>query len=237
MNRNHETRAAIVTGASRGLGLGIARRLVAAGYHVVAAARTAPEIDGAAANVAADVTSAADVRRLIELVRERFGGIALLVNNAAAPPVLDSLEALTVERFRLGLNVDVVGTLALTQAAVPYLDGGTVVNVIAARGGTPAGPAHLSVSPSQAALAALTRSLAVILAPGVTVHGLMPALTPAGGTGVAAAPALGVTFGDEILTADQVGDAVVRLAGERAPGIWSVDARQLSMVTSVPIGV
>ena len=109
--------------------------------------------------------------------------------------------------------------------------------MIAARGGVPAGPVHLSVSPSQAALAALTRSLAVILAPRVTVHGLMPALTPAGATGVAAAPALGVTFGEEILTADQVGDAVLALTGERTPALWSVDARQLSMVTSVPIGV
>ncbi|MDA0166972.1 SDR family oxidoreductase [Solirubrobacter ginsenosidimutans] len=224
---------AIVTGASRGLGRGIALQLVAAGYTVIAAARTAPEIDGAV-NVAADVTTEAGIAALL---RERSAGIALLVNNAAAPPVLDSLEDLTPERFRLGFEVDVFGALALTQAAAPYLDGGTVVNVISAKGGTPAGPAHLSVSPSQSALTALTRNLAVIMAPQVTVHGLMPALTPAGGTGVIAAPALGVTFGDVTLTAEQVGDAVLALTEEREPGIWFVDANQLSMVTSVPIGV
>jgi NAD(P)-dependent dehydrogenase (short-subunit alcohol dehydrogenase family) len=218
----------IVTGASRGLGLGIARRLVAAGHDVIAVARTTPEVDGAR-NIAADITNAADVRRIAG------GTIGLLVNNAAAPPVLDPLETLTTARFMLGFEVDVAGTLAMTQAVAPFMDGGTVVNVIAARGGVMDGPAHLSVSPSQAALTALTRSLAVILAPRVTVHGLMPGLTPAGETGILAAPALGVTFGDEFLTGEQVGDAVLALTEEREPEHWNV--RYDSMVTRVPIGV
>ena len=55
----------IVTGASRGLGLGIARRLVAAGHDVVAVARVAPELPGAV-NLAADVTSPDDVARIVE---------------------------------------------------------------------------------------------------------------------------------------------------------------------------
>src|SRR5215218_4440787 len=102
---------AIVTGAGRGLGAGIARRLVAEGYAVIAAARTAPEIAGAH-NVAADITSPDDVRALVAHART---GIALLVNNAAAPPVLDPFAELTAERFRLGFDVDVFGTLAVTQ--------------------------------------------------------------------------------------------------------------------------
>ena len=224
---------AIVTGASRGLGAGIARRLVAEGYSVIAAARTAPAIEGAT-NVAADITSGDDVRALVEHART---GIALLVNNAAAVPVLDSFEELTLERFRRGFDVDVFGTLALTQAAAPKLGGGTVINVVAARWGIPAGAAHLSISPSQAALTALTRNLAAVLAPGIVVHGLAPYITPAGETGRTAAPALGITFDDGFLTAEQVGDAVVRLAGERDSALWTVDADQLSIVTSVPIGV
>jgi NAD(P)-dependent dehydrogenase (short-subunit alcohol dehydrogenase family) len=227
------TPTAIVTGASRGLGLGIAQRLLDAGYEVIAAARTAPEIDGAV-NVAADVTSSADVRALVDHARD---GIALLVNNAAAPPVLDSLEELTAERFRRGFAVDVFGTLALTQAAAPRMAGGTVVNLIAARFGRPAGAAHLSISPSQSALTSLTRNLAAVLGPAIAVHGLAPYITPAGGVGRIAAPALGITFDDGFLTAEQVGDAVVTLAGERESALWTVDAAQLSMVTSVPIGV
>jgi NAD(P)-dependent dehydrogenase (short-subunit alcohol dehydrogenase family) len=224
---------AIVTGASRGLGLGIAQRLLDSGYTVIAAARTAPEIEGAV-NVAADITKPDDVHALVEHART---GIALLVNNAAALPVLDSFEELSAERFRLAFDVDVFGTLALTQAAAPRMGGGTVVNVVAARWGTPAGAAHLSISPSQAALTALTRNLAAVLAPRIVVHGLAPMITPAGGTGRTAAPVLGIEFGDDFLTAEQVGDAVVRLAGERESALWTVDADQLSTVTSVPIGV
>jgi NAD(P)-dependent dehydrogenase (short-subunit alcohol dehydrogenase family) len=221
----------IVTGASRGLGLGIARTLVAAGHDVIAAARTEPAVEGAR-NVAADITSPGDVRRLVA----EAGEIGLLVNNAAAPLVLDSLADITMERFRLGLDVDVVGTLALTQAAVERMGEGTIVNVIAARGGVLVGPPHLAISPSQAALFALTRTLGSILAPrGIVVHGLLPALTPAGATGVAAAPPLGVTFDAEFLTGEQVGDAVLALFAEREPGMHSVSYD--SMVTSVPIGV
>src|SRR4051812_30644142 len=228
------TPTAIVTGASRGLGLGIAHRLLDAGYDVIAAARTAPEIDGAV-NVAADITKPEDVRALVDLAP---AGIALLVNNAAALPVLDAFDDLTPERFRLGFDVDVFGTLALTQAAGPKLAGGTVVNVVAARWGLPAGAAHLSISPSQAALTALTRNLAAVLAPGIVVHGLAPHITPAGATGRTAAPVLGIEFADGFLTAEQVGDAVVALAGERQSALWNLDAAaQLSTVTSVPIGV
>src|SRR3954469_20992625 len=158
------TPTAIVTAGSRGLGLGIAQRLLDSGYNVIAAARTAPEIEGAV-NVAADITQPDDVRALVAHART---GIALLVNNAAALPVLDSFEELSAERFRAGFEVDVFGTLALTQAAAPKLAGGTVVNVIAARFGQPAGAAHLSISPSQAALTALTRNLAAVLAPDIT---------------------------------------------------------------------
>src|SRR3954470_17482362 len=122
----------IVTGASRGLRPGIARRPGAEGHDVLAVARTAPEVDGAR-NVAADLTDAADVRRIVALAG---AGIGLLVNNAAAPLVLDPLETLSRERFMLGFEVDVAGTLAMIQAAAPRLgDGATVVNVIAARGG------------------------------------------------------------------------------------------------------
>jgi NAD(P)-dependent dehydrogenase (short-subunit alcohol dehydrogenase family) len=98
-----------------------------------------------------------------------------------------------------------------------------VVNVIAARGGASPGAAHLSVSPSQAALTALTRCLATILAADeIAVHGLMPQITPAGGTGRTAAPVLGIEFGERVLTADQVGEAVVELARERTSRMWKV---------------
>ena len=136
---------------------------------------------------------------------------------------MDTLQELTPERFRLRFDVDVGGTLALTQAAAPHLRGGTVVNLIAARGGASPGAARLSVSPSQAALTALTRCLATILAPrrrrraraATRDHSSRRDRT-------IAAPALGIEFGERFLTADEVGDAVVRSPSGRA-GVRDLD--------------
>ena len=91
------------------------------------------------------------------------------------------------------------------------------------------------MSPSQAALTALTRCLATILAGDeVAVHGLMPQITPAGGTGRTAAPVLGIEFGERFLTADQVGEAVVQLARERVSGLWTVGVDGLRSLDALP---
>lgn len=212
--------AIIVTGSSRGLGLGIAHRLAASGRTIVMAARDADRLRAAAAEVGgiavtADVTSAADMERLVATAVERGGGLAGLVNNAASECVVDPFETLTAERFRLAFDVDVVGTLLATQAAAPHLgEGAAVVNVVSARGGAPAGPVHLAAGPPQAALLALTRNLAVVLgARGVRVHALLPGLSLDGETGRIAVPALGVDPATVTLGAADVGDAVVGLLG------------------------
>lgn len=231
--------AAIVTGASRGLGVGIARRLAHAGYPVVLAARSHDELEravhsigGAALAVPTDVTVDADVDRLIDAARERFGKIDVVVNNAGAPPVLESLDTLTWDRWKLGIDVDVHGTFATTRAVAPLMGaqaGGTIVNVVGALGGKPTSPPHLSFSPAQAAQLTLSRCSATLLEPaGVVVHTLFPGLTPAGGIGRTAAPALGVEFGEVTLTADHVGDAVVQLLSERHSGEWRVGTGGLS---------
>ena len=136
---------------------------------------------------------------------------------------MDTLQELTPERFRLGFDVDVGGTLAMTQAAAP----------LPARrdGREPDRRARRDVARRRAPLRVTvagradraTRCLATILAAyDVASTACMPAITPAGGTGTIAAPVLGIEFGERFLTADQVGDAVVRLAGERASGRWTV---------------
>lgn len=221
------TTTAIVTGASRGLGLGIARALADEDHDVVVAAPASDHLESAAADVggraiACDVTSPSDIRRLFEQAGRDVG---VVVNNAAAPVVLDPLAELRVERFRLGFEVDVFGTLLVSQAAAGALtSGGTIVNVVAARGGVPAGPAHLSVSPSQAALWSLTRQLAAILEErGIAVHALMPRLSKDGETGRVAAPAVGRDIDKEPLTAAEVGAAVVALLDQSRSSTWSVD--------------
>lgn len=232
---------AIVTGASRGLGLGIARRLGAAGHRVVLAAREPETLEAAreqlgdgAIAVPTDVTSHADVERLVATTIEHFGSVELLVNAAATVPVLDPLETLTLHRFRRGFDTDVFGTLLVSQRVAPHMrtqGRGMIVNLIAARGGTIAGPAHLSVSPSQAALLALTQSLAVILgSDGITVHAVFPRLSPDGETGRTAAPALGVTFDGSQPTADDVGAAVVELLSRHESAAWSMSAEGILAV-------
>ena len=151
--------------------------------------------------------------------------------------MLDPLEELTAERFRLGFEVDVFGTLAITQAARAAAGAAGPSSTWSPR----AGAARRSGAPVDLALTG--RADRAHAQPGggpragdrrarAGAH-----ITPAGGVGRLAAPALGIEFGDGFLTAEQVGDAVVRLAGERESALWTVDAAQLSMVTSVPIGV
>jgi len=118
-----ERTTAVVTGASSGIGAATARALAAAGYHVVCAARRtdrieqlAAEIDGTA--VACDVTSAESVRGLAEAAGPDVG---VLVNNAGGAfgmePVADSDPA----DWRAMYDVNVVGTLQVTQALLPAL--------------------------------------------------------------------------------------------------------------------
>lgn len=233
-----------MTGASRGLGLGIARSLAAAGRPVVLASRGQADLDRAALSigesalaVATDVSVAADVDRLIEIARERHGTIDVVVNNAGAPPVLEPLDTLTWERWCRSIDIDVHGAFATTRAVAPVLrtqGGGTIVNVVGANGGALSSPAHLSFSPAQAALLSLSRCTATVLEPaGVAVHTLFPALTPSGEIGRTAAAVLGVDFDDDVLTPDQAGDAVVALLHEHDSGEWRVGPGGLSPVSGV----
>jgi NAD(P)-dependent dehydrogenase (short-subunit alcohol dehydrogenase family) len=246
--------AAIVTGASRGLGLGIAHSLAHAGHPVVLAARGVEELERAAASiealgheavaVPADVTVEVDAERVAGVARDRFGAVEVVVNNAGALPVVEPLDALTWERWRRSIDVDVRGVFNTTRAVAPLLrarGGGTIVNLAAAGGGAASSALHVSYSPAQAALLALSRCTGSWLAPaGVAVHCLCPSITPAGGIGVAAATAFGA---EEGLTADEwvqrrlgadaiapaeVGAAVVALLDEREGGVWGVGPRGLA---------
>jgi NAD(P)-dependent dehydrogenase (short-subunit alcohol dehydrogenase family) len=246
--------AAIVTGASRGLGLGIAQRLAESGHPVVLVARGAGELDRAAAAirtlgrealaVQADVAAEDEVEHLAAFARERFGAPEILVNNAGALPVLGTLDDLTWPRFLRGIEVDVRGTFNTTRAVASSMRAegrGTIINLAAAAAGTISSPLHTAYSPSQAALYSLTRCTASWFAPaGVAVHCLCPSLTLAGGVGNAAAAGFGAAegstpqewiehrLGAETLTPTDVGDAVVALLAEPEGGTWSVSPAGLA---------
>ena len=116
-------RTAVVTGASSGIGAASATALAAHGFRVLCAARRVDRIDALAADiggiaVACDVTSPADVRRLAAAVGETLD---VLVNNAGGAFGSDEVAQADIEDWRAMYDVNVLGTLTVTQALLPAL--------------------------------------------------------------------------------------------------------------------
>src|SRR5204862_66824 len=134
-------KVAVVTGASKGIGAGIAKELAAAGAAVVVnyvsskagAERVVAEIaetGGTAIAVQGDVSKASDVRRLFAETRKAFGRLDVLVNNAGVFH-FQPLEEVTEAEYRWHFDTNVLGPLLATQEAVKHFgpSGGTVINM------------------------------------------------------------------------------------------------------------
>jgi NAD(P)-dependent dehydrogenase (short-subunit alcohol dehydrogenase family) len=199
-----EGRRAVVTGASRGIGAGIAERLAAEGAHVVLTARTVASNDrlpgsltetrarlerygGVVGLVAADLTDEEQRSRLIPAAQEILGGhVEILVNNAAAA-IPRPIETVPAKAQRLILEANVVAPLTLTQAVIPAMraaGAGWVVNLSSAGAGLASGPPFRRgaqgstmdmYSASKAALNRVTNGLAVELyGTGIRVNTIQP---------------------------------------------------------------
>src|SRR5690242_13130354 len=131
---------AVVTGASSGIGAATARRLATEGFHVVAVARRAPRLEalvkeisgggGVATAVVGDITRAADVAALRDTVEALPGEVTLLVNNAGGARGSDPVETADPADWQWMYEVNVLGTVRVTQALLPALErsgAGTVV--------------------------------------------------------------------------------------------------------------
>lgn len=186
MNR-FEGRVALVTGASRGIGLAVARRLLAEGAHVCLTARK-PEPLAAAVDelnspqrtlaIAGNAADAEHQDEAIAAVLRRFGRLDVLVNNSAVNPtmgpVLDTDDAVV----RKVLEVNLVAPIGWTRRAWRAwmaANGGAVVNVAAVAGLRPVGGIGV-YGASKAALVRLTEQLAVELGPVVRVNAVAPAV-------------------------------------------------------------
>jgi NAD(P)-dependent dehydrogenase (short-subunit alcohol dehydrogenase family) len=131
---------AIVTGASRGLGLALARGLADRGWSLVIDARGGPALDSAAADlarrttvqaIAGDITDPAHRKALVAAARD-LGGLAAVVNNASllGPSPQPALVAYPLDVLRQVYEVNVVAPLALIQETLPYLrPGGAVLDI------------------------------------------------------------------------------------------------------------
>jgi 3-oxoacyl-[acyl-carrier protein] reductase len=131
---------AVVTGASKGIGAGIAKALAAAGATVVVnyassdtdAKRVVASIEslgGKAIAVKADMSSATDVKRLFDTVKSEFGTLDILVNNAGVA-VFQMIDDLTEEAFHKQFNLNVLGYLLAVKEASKLFGGtGSVINI------------------------------------------------------------------------------------------------------------
>ena len=182
-------RVALVTGAGRGMGRASAERIAANGARVVVndldearAAQVAGRLasEGAeAVGVAADVSDAVDVNRLVDTAKEKFGDVDILVNNAGVLRRTGIL-ALDEDEWDLVLDVNLKGTYLCTRAVLPAMKAagwGRVVNISSSAGrsvSTLGGPHYTT---AKAAVLGFTRAVAKEMAPfGITLNAVCPGL-------------------------------------------------------------
>lgn len=180
---------AIVTGASRGIGLAIAQRLVAEGAKVVITAREPDALaqaaasfpDGTVVGIAGKADDPQHREEVFEAIAREFGGLDILVNNAGINPVYGPLVDLELDSARKVLEVNLLGTLAWVQGAFHHPElkfssgGGSIINLSSVTGQVPSkGIGWYGVS--KAAIAHLTRTLSVELGPDIRVNAVAPAV-------------------------------------------------------------
>ncbi|GLQ69805.1 oxidoreductase [Gluconobacter albidus] len=184
---------AIVTGASKGIGAGIAKALAAEGAAVVvnyASSKSGADAvvaaitgnGGKAVSVQGDVSRKADAQAIVETAISQFGRLDILVNNSGVYEFA-SIDQITEEHFHRLFNINVLGTLLTTQAAVKHLgDGGSVINISSVVSRIT--PPDLAVyTGTKGAVDAITGSLARELGPrNIRVNAINPGLVETEGT-------------------------------------------------------
>jgi 3-oxoacyl-[acyl-carrier protein] reductase len=179
-------KVALITGGSRGIGAGVARRFAVAGCKIAvgyqsrgdAAEKLAAEIAGLGGEclpVQADITDPAAVARMIDAIITRFSRIDMLVNCAGIAPYVP-LGEMDAPHVRAMFDANVLGVVLVTQAVLPHLPspGGRIVNFSSALAYRPI-PRSSIYSASKAAVVALTHAWAKELGPkGITVNAVAP---------------------------------------------------------------
>lgn len=182
-----QNKVAIVTGASKGIGAGVAKALAAEGAAVIVnyasskagAEKVVAEIEaagGKAVAVGGDVAKQADAENLVAKAIEHFGRLDVLVNNSGVYEFA-SIETTTEAQYRRMFDVNVLGTLLMSQAASKHLgQGGSIVNIGSAV--TRITPAETAVySGTKGAVDAITGVLARELGPrGIRVNAVNPGM-------------------------------------------------------------
>jgi NAD(P)-dependent dehydrogenase (short-subunit alcohol dehydrogenase family) len=239
-------RRALVTGASKGIGLAIVQGLVAEGAHVVAAARSSsPELDelvasGLVQHIAVDLSRADGPDRLVASALEG-GTLEILVNNVGAvTPRTDGFLSVTDEQWWASLNLTFMAAVRTTRAVLPGMleaERGSIVTVSSVNASLP-DPGVIDYSAAKAALSSFCKSLSKEVGPhGIRVNTVDPGPVTTGlwlGSGGVAETVARATGGDAGAIAEQqaaaaatgrfthpeeVADLVVLLASERTANV------------------
>jgi 3-oxoacyl-[acyl-carrier protein] reductase len=229
-------KVAIVTGASKGIGAAIAKGLAQAGAAVVVnysagkegAERTVVEITragGKAIAIQADVSKAADVKRLFDETEKALGSPSVLVNNAGVFE-FQPIEAITEDGFHRHFNVNVLGTILATQQALKHFSrsGGSIVNISSIASENPV-PSSSLYAATKGAIDTLTMAFSKELGPrNIRVNTVAPGLVDTEGNrkigfvgspdgdAIAATTPLGARFAEP----EEIAPVIVFLASDDA---------------------
>jgi NAD(P)-dependent dehydrogenase (short-subunit alcohol dehydrogenase family) len=164
MTLSLQDKIAVVTGASTGIGLAIAKRFAAEGANVVITGRRQKELDVAVADIGdqasgvrADVSSLQDLDALFQTVKQHHGRIDVLVANAGGGSMA-ALGAITEELFDQTFSTNVKGVLFTVQKALPLLADGATVILVGSTSSIHGVPAFSVYSASKAAIRNFARS-------------------------------------------------------------------------------
>ena len=181
------SKVAIITGAGKGIGRGIARAYASEGAKLVLVSRTLAQVEDAAnearaagaeaSAIAVDVASPDDVRRMVEHTLERYSRVDVLVNNAAILGPVGPLHLNDAEHWAQAININVTGLMLCCHAVLPHMigqGGGKIINLSGA-GVTRASETISAYGTSKAAVVRLTETLALEMLPhNVSVNALGP---------------------------------------------------------------
>ncbi len=186
-------KVALVTGASKGIGAGIAKALAAAGAAVVVNYASSKEgadkavdaiakANGKAVAVKGDVASELEAKALVDAALKNFGRLDIVVNNSGVFE-MKALEEITDEHFHRQFNVNVLGLLHVAQAAAPHLKSGSSIINISSVVTSITPPGSAVYTGTKGAIDAITGVLSRELAPrGIRVNSVNPGLVETEGT-------------------------------------------------------
>ena len=243
-------RTAVVTGASKGIGLAITRALAAEGVSVVAGAlRGSPELDELAAAsgvrpVSVDLTEPAGPGELVAAAVAELGGIDILVNNVGAVrPRLEGFVALTDADWEWSLTINFLAAVRTMRAAIPHMvdrPGASIVTISSVNAFLP-DPGVIDYSAAKGALTNLCKSLSKELGPAVRVNSISPGPVQTdlwlaeGGVAATVGRASGTDPGEVVrrqeaaaatgrfTRPDQIADLVLFLASDRSANTTGTD--------------